>query len=110
MGKLESGAMVTMHGCGETIDTCTSDIRVFGTDAILRTGAWGGSLDIQRNGEKEFSPVDLNAGKGTWEQFLLVRSGTIPNPSPPEVGLRMAILWDAIKESAAQGGAPVKTG
>ena len=31
----------------------------------------------------------------------------IPNPCPPKVGLRMAILWDAIKASAAQNGVPV---
>ena len=35
------------------------------------------------------------------------RRGELPNPCPPEVGLRMAILWDAIKESAAQNGRPV---
>ncbi len=108
MGRLESGALVTMHGCGETVQTCTSDIRVFGSDAILRTGAWGGSLDIQRDGEEDFSPVPVDAGRGTWEQFLLVHQGKIANPSPPEVGLRMAKLWDAIRESAAQGGVPVK--
>jgi hypothetical protein len=42
-----------------------------------------------------------------WEQFLNVRSGRIPNPSPPEVGLRMARLWDAIRESASRAGAVV---
>jgi predicted dehydrogenase len=110
IAKLESGAFVTMHGCGDTVKTCTSDIRVFCTEAILRTGAWGRSLDIQRNGEADFSPVGVNPGKGTWEQFLLVRRGVIPNPSPPEVGLRMALLWDAIQASAAQGGVPVKAG
>ncbi|MBN1563165.1 MAG: Gfo/Idh/MocA family oxidoreductase [Anaerolineae bacterium] len=110
IGKLESGALVTMHGCGETIKVCTSDIRVFGTKAILRTGAWGRSLDIHRDGEPDFVPVDLDPGRGTWEQFLLVCNGAIPNPSPPEVGLRMAKLWDAIKESAAQGGKPVQAG
>ena len=31
----------------------------------------------------------------------------MPNPSPPEVGLRMARLWDAIRDSAARGGAVV---
>jgi hypothetical protein len=29
------------------------------------------------------------------------------NPSPPEVGLRMAILWDMIRASAQRGGVPV---
>lgn len=107
MGRLTSGALVTMHGCGETIKVCTSDIRVFCKEAILKTGAWGRSLQIHRSGEDDYVNVPLNPGKGTWEQFLLVRSGAIPNPSPPEVGLRMAKLWDAIKASAAQGGIPV---
>jgi hypothetical protein len=37
-----------------------------------------------------------------------VRNGKRPNPCPPEVGLRMAKLWDAIQASAAQNGAPVR--
>jgi len=32
------------------------------------------------------------------------------NPCPPEVGLRMARLWDAIRASAAKGGVPVRCG
>ena len=43
-----------------------------------------------------------------WEQFLAVRAGLEPNPSPPEVGLRMARLWDAIKASSASGGNMVR--
>ncbi|MDF1516149.1 MAG: Gfo/Idh/MocA family oxidoreductase, partial [Anaerolineae bacterium] len=39
IARLSSGALVSLHGCGETIRTCRSDIRVFCTDAILRTGA-----------------------------------------------------------------------
>jgi hypothetical protein len=42
-----------------------------------------------------------------WDQFLNVRAGTTVNPSPPEVGLRMARLWDAIRESTERGGAVV---
>jgi hypothetical protein len=45
---------------------------------------------------------------GTWQQFLAVRSGQIDNPSPPEIGLRMARLWDAIRASAAKNGAVVR--
>jgi len=43
-----------------------------------------------------------------WEQFLAVRAGKQENPCPPEVGLRMARLWDAIQASAARGGASVR--
>jgi predicted dehydrogenase len=108
IARLESGVLVSLHGCGETIRTCKSDIRVFCTDAILRTGAWGKWLEVQRQGESDFSPIKLPASLGVWEQFLDVRSGKIANPSPPEVGLRMAKLYDAIKASAAQNGTLVK--
>lgn len=108
IARLESGALVTFHGCGETVRTCKSDIRVFCTDAILRTGAWGRWLEIQRQGEDDFVPVKLPPSLGAWEQFLAVRSGQFPNPSPPEVGLRMARLYDAIQASAAKNGQPVR--
>lgn len=107
IGRLESGALVTLHGCGETVRSCASDIRVFCTDAILRTGAWGAFLEVQRQGEDALTPIALPPSLGAWEQFLAVRSGDFPNPSPPEVGLRMARLYDAIKASAAQNGIPV---
>jgi hypothetical protein len=43
-----------------------------------------------------------------WERFVAVRAGAAENPSPPELGLRLALLWDAIQASARQGGKPVK--
>ncbi len=107
IARLASGALVTFHGCGETIRTCRSDIRVFCSDAILRTGAWGRWLEIQRQGEPDFTPIELPPSLGAWEQFLSVRNGEFENPSPPEVGLRMARLYDAIKASAARKGQPV---
>lgn len=108
IGRLASGALVTLHGCGETVRSCASDIRVFCDKAIVRTGAWGRWLEIQRDGEPDFVPIELPPSLGAWEQFLDVRAGKFPNPSPPEVGLRMARLYDAIKASAVQGGVPVK--
>lgn len=108
MARLESGALVTLHGCGETVRTCKSDIRVFCDEAIVRTGAWGRWLEVQRQGEPDFVPVELPPSLGAWAQFLDVRAGKFPNPSPPEVGLRMARLYDAIKASARQDGVPVK--
>lgn len=108
MGRLKSGVLVTIHGCGETIPSCASEIRVFCTKAIIRTGVWGESLDMQRHGRSVYRKVKVPASKGVWEQFLAVRAGTIDNPCPPEVGLRMAKLWDAIRTSAAKGGAPVR--
>jgi predicted dehydrogenase len=108
IGRLASGIMVTLHGCGEAIPSCASDIRVFTSKAILRTGIWGERLEIQRAGRKTMRPVPVPPSMGVWEQFLAVKSGQIANPCPPEVGLRMARLYDAIKASAAQNGAPVK--
>ena len=41
MGRLASGALVTMSACGNTIPSCASEIRVFCTNAIMRTGISG---------------------------------------------------------------------
>lgn len=108
MGKLQSGAMVTIAACGETIPSCASEIFVFCTKAIIRTGQWGERLLIQKHGSSEFEEVPVPASMGVWEQFLAVRNGLIPNPAPPEIGLRMSRLWDAVQASAAQNGAPIK--
>lgn len=108
IARLASGALVTMNACGSAIPSCHSDIRVFTTGAILRTGIWGETLEIQRSGATRLRKVRAVAGMHVWEQFLNVRAGRIPNPSPPEVGLRMARLWDAIRESAARGGTVVR--
>jgi predicted dehydrogenase len=107
LGRLVSGAMVTMHGSGETVPSCASEVQVFCSQAIIRTGVWGERLEILNYGNDAFEPVEVVPSTGAWEQFLLVRRGEMPNPSPPEVGLRMARLWDAIQASATQGGAPV---
>ncbi len=107
MARLASGVLISMSGCGDTIESCASDVRVFCTEGILRTGVWGERLEIQRQGEADLTPVEVAASHGAWEQFMHVCRGEIANPSPPEVGLRMAILWDMIRASAQRGGAPV---
>ena len=107
IGKLNSGALVTMNACGATMKAIGSEVRIFCTDGIIRTGVWGEFLELQRPGDIKPAPVDLAATPGVWQQFLSVRNGEIENPSPPEIGLRMAKLWDAIKLSAAQNGALV---
>lgn len=107
IGRLESGALVTLHGSGEMgYSVCESDIRVFCEKAMLRTGMWAEFLEVQREGQR-LTPVEVPPSLGVWEQFLAVRAGRLPNPAPPEVGLRMAYLYDAIKASAALGGAIV---
>lgn len=107
IGRLESGAQVTMHGCGETIETCESDVRVFTETRILQTGVWGRYLEIQQKDIPGTMSYKSEEPAGVWNQFLAVRSGRLENPCPPEVGLRMARLWDAIRISAARNGQPV---
>lgn len=108
MGRLRSGAWVTMHACGEAVPSCASDVRVFCSEAILRTGIWGERLEIQRRGAQQLRKINTPPSTGVWQQFQAVRRGETANPSPPEVGLRMARLYDAIKASASQGGQPVQ--
>lgn len=110
MARLASGALVTMNGVGRAIPGYGSDVRIFCERATLRTGVWGERLELQRHGARRLSPVRSVASRTVWEQFLAVRSGHEPNPSPPEVGLRMARLWDAIRESSGHGGAVVRLG
>ncbi len=107
MGKLKSGTMVSLTACGDAKEDCLSDIRVYCTNGIIRTGMWGERLEMQK-GVDNFYPIKVPSSLGVWQQFLQVRSGLISNPSPPEIGLRMAKLWDAIKESSANGGKPVR--
>ncbi len=108
IGRLKSGALVTLNGCGEAIPSCASDVRVFTSQAILYTGVWGEKLQIQYRGEQPVADIPVPPSMGVWEQFLAVRNGKIANPCPPEVGLRMARLWDAIRASAEKNGTPVK--
>ncbi len=107
MGRLASGALVTLSGCGST-PGMSSDVRVYCTEGSLRTGIWGERLQVQRPGQTQLMPVRVPKSLGQWEQFVQVRRGLRENPCPPEVGLRMARLWDAIQASAAQGGVPVR--
>jgi predicted dehydrogenase len=110
IARLASGAMVTLNGCGEAIRACDSDVRVFCEKAILRTGIWGERLEVQPDGRRALRKVPVPASLGVWQQFLAVRAGQLANPCPPEVGLRMARLWDAIQASAAKNGALVACG
>jgi predicted dehydrogenase len=110
MARLASGALVTMNGCGRAIPSLGSEIRVFCERGTLRTGVWGERLELQRHGARRLSAVRSIPSRTVWDQFLAVRNGLEPNPSPPEVGLRMAHLWDAIRESSSRGGALVRPG
>ncbi len=107
IGRLASGTLVTLNACGDTIPSCASDVRVICSKAMLRTGIWGERLEIQYHEKEGWQKVPVPPSFGVWDQFQAVRAGKIENPSPPEVGLRMAHLWDAIRVSAKQNGQPV---
>lgn len=107
VARTASGILVTINACGDTIPTCESQIHVFTTEAVIDTDQWGKWLKIQRAGRRRATEAKLPPMRGAWEQFLDVRAGKIANPCPPEVGLRMARLWDAIRLSASQNGAQV---
>ncbi|MDE0672376.1 MAG: Gfo/Idh/MocA family oxidoreductase [Caldilineaceae bacterium SB0662_bin_9] len=104
MGRLQSGTFVTIHGCGNAVKSCSSTIHVFAEKAHLKACMWGRWVEVQEDGDEDFRRVELPAMRTAWHRFLDVRAGRIENPSPPEVGLRMLRLWDAIKESAARNG------
>ena len=108
IAKLKSGAFVTFHGCGEAIPSCSSEIKVFCEEAILTTGVWGGKLQIQKRDEPEPQEIPLPPKSSVWNTFLKVCSKEIDNPSPPEIGLRMIRLYDAICLTAAEGGRIMK--
>lgn len=108
MARTRSGVLATLNGCGDTVRSCASDVRVFCTEGILRTGVWGERLLVQRPGQSALRPVRTPPSLGQWQQFVKVRAGEMANPCPPEIGLRMARLWDAIQASAAQDGQPVR--
>jgi predicted dehydrogenase len=108
MARLASGGLITMNACGRAVPSCASEIRVFCGGATILTGIWGERLEIQRAGDAGLVPVASVSQGQVWPLFLDVRDHRIANPSPPEVGLRMALLWDAIRASAAQGGSVVR--
>ena len=106
-----------MHACGTTVGL-GSEFFVFGTGGILKTGLWVERLSVARAGDLSnpdrlgdedgnFREVRLPPYRGVWDQFLKIRNGELENSSPPELGLRMAHIYEAILASSARGGAPV---
>jgi len=105
--RTRKGILVNLTGAGYSIG-CNSEIFIFGTKGLIRTGAWGEKLEMRKKKEEDLSPIKCPQSRGVWEQFLKVRSGKLKNPCPPEVGLRFARLMDMISASAASGKSVVK--
>lgn len=105
--RLKNGALATLTAAGEGPPGCASYIAFFYSKAIVRIDAWGGwrEISVGRTSEpREEAEILGNPMKN----FLAIRAGTMENSGSVEMGLRFARLWDAIKESAAADGTPVR--
>jgi predicted dehydrogenase len=105
--RLKNGAMATLTAAGEGPPGCASYITFFYSKAIVRIDAWGGWREIsvgRVNEPREEAEILGNPMKN----FLAIRAGEMENTGSVEMGLRFARLWDAIKESAAGDGMPVR--
>ena len=106
IGRLKNNTLFTLHASGESIPVCESRIELFFTEATVKLCAWGRWIEIERPGKK-IERIEQESANNLMDIFLEVRKGNRENPSPAEQGLKMARLWDAIKDSAAKGGQPV---
>lgn len=106
IGRLRNNKLFTLHASGESIPVCESRIELFFSQAIVRLCAWGRWIEIERPG-KQIERIEQESANNLMDIFLQVKDGKRDNPSPAEQGLKMAKLWDAIKESAAQDGLPI---
>jgi predicted dehydrogenase len=105
--RLKNGALATLTAAGKGPPGCASYITLFYSEAIVRIDAWGGwrEISVGRTSEpREEAEILGNPMKN----FLAIRAGTMENTGSVEMGLRFARLWDAIKESAAADGVPVR--
>lgn len=105
--RLDNGALVTLTAAGEGPPGCASYITFFYSNAIVRIDAWGGWREVSVNGTTEPREEAEILGN-PMKNFLAIRAGTMENSGSVEMGLRFAGLWDAIKQSAAADGQPIK--
>ena len=106
MGRLASGALVTMNACGRAIPSCNSDVWFFTTGAILRTGMYGELLELQRAG-RAASDGPYRVGDVGLADLRRRPRRSVPEPEPARGRPADARLWDAIRLSALKGGAVV---
>ncbi|MBB3411141.1 putative dehydrogenase [Rhizobium sp. BK316] len=105
--RLKNGALATLTAAGEGPPGCASYIIFFYSKAIVRIDAWGGWREISVGRISELREEAEILGN-PMKNFLAIRAGTMENSGSVEMGLRFARLWDAIKESAAADGTPVR--
>jgi predicted dehydrogenase len=106
VGRLTTGALLTLNAAGDGPVGCASHITFFYTRAIVRIDAWGAWREITVAGApapREEAEILNNPLRS----FLAIHAGRAENLSTGEAGLRFARLWDAIKASSAKNGEPV---
>lgn len=101
-GRFRNGITFSLLGIGDSIH-CTSRVLIMGDKGVIETGIWGEKLLLAKGESREFKPVPYQKNSSSWVQFVKVREGKIPNPCPPEIGLRFAKLMDMIRKSAETG-------
>jgi predicted dehydrogenase len=108
MGQLTDGTLFTMQACGETIG-CTSRIECYFSQYIIRICAWGRWMEIE-DSEGNITRQEQESANNLINIFQQTLKSEIENPSAIKQGLKMAVLWDAIKESASNNGQAVTLG
>ena len=108
-GQMRNGALVSLVACGNTTPPCTGELVFFFDRTVLRVDPWGRRPVTVRRG---LDPVEqeIPCGEETHliDLFREACTGRIVNPSPASRNVEFARLWAAIRESAEQGGQPVR--
>jgi len=106
VGRLTSGALLTLNAAGDGPDGCASHLTFFYTRAMVRVDAWGAWREISAAGTPAIRE-EVEIRNNPLKSFLAIRAGSGENLSTIEAGMRFARLWDGIKASAARNGEPV---
>ena len=104
--RLKRGAFVTFNAVGDAPFPCASHISLYYANASVHIDAWGKWREIITPDGK-IDREETEIVDNPLLTFMAIREGRMQNRSSVEHGLRVAKLWDAIKNSAANGGIPV---
>ena len=105
-GRLEDGTMVTLNAAGSSARKCGSHITLFFDEATVSVDAWGQWIEIEAPDQGTVRHEVEIVGNPLLT-FLDVCQNKTANPSTVAQGLRVARLWDAIRESAVSDGEPI---
>lgn len=115
--KFENGAIGVVSGAATLPPDVKFqvDVRIFGSEGVLNIDLDRERLDLHRHdGNHQLIPVEPGATtydcEGPPNRFVELIKGESRNDSPGEVGARSVELIDAMFESVAEGGVPVRVG